>query len=432
MRTPWGDASELRERMMRPGRGVPREVAERNHRERLFAAMVAIVVEKGYDATRVADLVELAGISRSAFYRQFSDKQECFLAAVEGLVQPTFDALIPQAELAPPGEERLQQTIEALLRLIASQPAASKMCFVEIYAAGPEAVAVIERTTDRVERFVIDLFDQVPGRKGMPPQLLRAMIGGLQKVIHKRLYRDEQDELVELAQQICGWWLSYPPPPGPLQVLRRRTKRPRPFEERQAVSGPADRLLRALAAVVAEKGYPAVTVAEIVERASTSQRTFYEHFANKEEALLAALDAGSAQWLATTLPAFRRASDWQHAVRGAYEGMFAFGIEEPEYSRLGAVEMYAAGKRALATRDRIMEPLENLLAPGYELAPDTPAIAAEAIGGAIHALAYDQVKTKGPESLPELVPMSTYLTLAPFLGAEQAYELASGGGTKPD
>ncbi len=171
-------------------------------------------------------------------------------------------------------------------------------------------------------------------------------------------------------------------------------------------------------------------MAEIVERAATSQRTFYEHFANKEEALLAALDAGSAQWLANTLPAFRRAPDWQHAVRGAYEGMFAFGIEEPEYSRLGAVEMYAAGKRALETRDRIMEQLETLLGPGYELAPETPPIAAEAIGGAIHALAYDQVKRKGPESLLELVPMSTYLTLAPFLGAERAYELASGGSGK--
>jgi AcrR family transcriptional regulator len=430
VRTPWGDATELRERMMRPGRGVPREEAERNHRERLFAATVATVVEKGYDATRVADLVKLAGISRSAFYRQFADKRECFLATAEELVQPTFDAVMERAAEVPPGEGRMRMTIQALLELIASEPAASKMCFVEIYAAGPEAVEVIERTTDQVARFVIDLFDQIPGREGMPPQMVRAMIGGLQKVIHKRLYRDEEAALLELAPQLSTWWLSYWPPPGPLQVPRRRVKQPRPLAERQAVSGQAERVLRALAAVVAEKGYPEVTVAEIVERAATSQRTFYEHFANKEEALLAALDAGSAQWLANTLPAFRRAQDWQNAVRGAYEGMFAFGIEEPEYSRLGAVEMYAAGKRALETRDRIMEQLEALLAPGYEVAPDTPPIAAEAIGGAIHALAYDQVKAKGPESLPELVSMSTYMTLAPFIGAEQAYELAGGPAAK--
>jgi len=85
--------------------------------------------------------------------------------------------------------------------------------------------------------------------------------------------------------------------------------------------------------------------------------------------------------LAKTLPAFRRAQSWQQAVRTAYDEMFSFGPEEPEYSRLGAVEMYAAGKRALETRDAIMEGLEALLAPGYELAPATPAIAAEAIGG---------------------------------------------------
>ncbi len=293
----------------------------------------------------------------------------------------------------------MRQAVEAFLNLIVAQPAASKMCFVEIYAAGPEAVAVIERTLDTFAEFGAEMFEQIPGREGMPREMVRAMIGGLQKVVHKRLYRDEQDELVELAPQIYRWWLSYPPPPGPLETAkRRRAKRPVPFAERQANTSPADRVLRALAAIVAEKGYPAATVAEIVDRASTSQRTFYENFSNKEEALLAALDAGSAQMLASTLPAFRRAADWQHAVRGAYERMFAFGLEEPEYSRLGAVEMYAAGKRALQTRDTIMEGLEALLAPGYELAPDTPPIAAEAIGGAIYALVYDQVRERGPRA----------------------------------
>ena len=264
----------------------------------------------------------------------------------------------------------------------------------------------------------------------MPREMVRAMIGGLQKVVHKRLYLDQQDELVELAPQIFSWWLSYPPPPGPLQAPKRRTRPTQPFEERQALASPAERLLRGLAATISEKGYPATTIAEIVDRAATSQRTFYENFANKEEALVAAIDSGSALMLANTLPAFRRGPDWQHAVRGAYEGMFAFGVEEPEYSRLGAVEMYAGGKRALQTRDTIMEGLEALLQPGYELSPDAAPIAAEAIGGAIYALVYDKVRATGPESLPELIPMATYMTLAPFVGADKAYELAKGGGER--
>ena len=75
--------------MLRPGRGTPREEAERNQRERLFAATVATVAEKGYEATTVADLVKLSGVSRSAFYRHFEDKQECFLTAAEALIEPT-------------------------------------------------------------------------------------------------------------------------------------------------------------------------------------------------------------------------------------------------------------------------------------------------------------------------------------------------------
>src|SRR3954454_10306657 len=105
VRTPWGNAAELRDRKLRPGRGTPREEAERNQRERLFAAMVATVAEKGYEATTVADLVKLSGVSRSAFYRHFEDKQACFLAAIEALVEPTFDRLAGD-ETAPPGMER--------------------------------------------------------------------------------------------------------------------------------------------------------------------------------------------------------------------------------------------------------------------------------------------------------------------------------------
>ena len=165
MRTPWGDATELRARMMRPGRGMPREEAERNQRERLFAAMVASVVEKGYDATRVADLVELSGISRSAFYRQFADKKECFLAAAGELIEPTVTAMAQAERASSSGEERMREAVQAFLALIVSQPAASKMCFVEIYAAGPEAVVLIERALAAFEKFALEQFEQIPGRE---------------------------------------------------------------------------------------------------------------------------------------------------------------------------------------------------------------------------------------------------------------------------
>ena len=423
VQTPWGDANQLRAKMLPPGRGTPRAEAERNQRERLFAAMVAVVSEKGYEATTVADLVELSGVSRSAFYRHFEDKQQCFLAAIEALVEPALGTVTEASD--SPDKEVAKQAFETLLKLIVSQPAAAKMSFVEVYAAGPEGVALVDRTLDAFEILVKRMLDSIPGHEGMPSEIVRALIGGIQKVIHKRLYRGEEGGLTELAPQLWDWIFCYPPPPGPLRAPRRRSLQTPAFEERQAASNPPERILRALAAVVSEKGYPETTVAEIVDRAKTSQRTFYENFENKEDAMVAALDSGSAQMLAAALPAFRRSSDWSHAVRDTQEAMFKFGVGEPEYARLGAVEMYAAGTKALEQREVVTEGMEGLLAPGYELKPNVPEITAEAIGGALYALFYDHVKQKGAERLAEMVPLAVYVTLAPFLGADEAYALAT-------
>lgn len=387
--------------------------------------MVATVDKKGYEATTVADLVELSGVSRSAFYRHFEDKQMCFIAAVEAIIEPTLARLWAD-ETAAPGIERAQQAFSSVIQAIVEQPAAAKMCVVEIYAAGDQGAALVDRIVESSTDLAAQLLEQVPERQGMPRELVRALVGGIQKVIHKRLYRGQEKDLLELVPQLWDWVFGYPVPPGPLKARRRRNAKALPFEERQKVANPPERLLRALAAVVAEKGYPETTVAEVVERASTSQRTFYEHFKNKEDAIVAALDSGSAHMLAAALPAFRRAADWKHAVHDTIEAMFCWGAEEPEYARMGGKEMYAAGTRALDQREIVTEGMEGLLAPGYELKPDTPPIAAEAVGGALYELLYDHVNKKGPETLPDLVPTLVYVTLAPFLEAEDAYEVAVG------
>jgi AcrR family transcriptional regulator len=424
VRTPWGEASELRSRMLSRGPGTPPEEVRRNQRERLFAAMVATVAEKGYEATRVEDLEALSGVSRSTFYRLFPDKQACFLAAVEALVEPTIAIGSMPAGQAP-SLDVARQAFTAFVELIVRQAAASRMCFVELYAAGPEAVEVADRAMDAFQGLMQKSLEQMPGRQRMPPVIARAMVGGLRKIVHTRLYRREEEDLLELIDEMWQWGLSYLPPPRPLRRPRRRQPRPRPPLEE--IPDTDERLLRATAVAVTERGYPETKVADIVETASASVRTFYEHFPGKEEAMLAALDRGSALMLAATLPAFRRGPDWPSAVRGSLAAMLAFGAEEPEFTRLGTIEIYAAGRRALEQRDEVMGGLESLLAAGYELAPETPAIAAEAIGGAVYSLIYDQVRAGGPESLPQIGPVATYLALVPFIGAEQACEVANGG-----
>jgi AcrR family transcriptional regulator len=243
--------------------------------------------------------------------------------------------------------------------------------------------------------------------------MIRAMIGGLQKVVHKRLYRDEQDELVELAPQIWQWWLSYPPPPGPLRATRRRSQEARPFEERQAVGNPAERVLRALAATVAEKGYPATTVAEVVERASTSQRTFYEHFANKEECILALFDAANQLLLTRILGAVAEAGE--DPVARMREGMREFLVvidAYPAQAQTLLVEIIGAGPAAMRRRDEIVASFAQVLFRENETQAQESvmprfksSLDAFAIVGAIAELVSRQLRLGEPEHSADLQPV---------------------------
>ena len=51
------------------------------------------------------------------------------------------------------------------------------------------------------------------------------------------------------------------------------------------------RILFAMAEAVADQGYPAVSVADVVRRAGVSRATFYEMFSDKQDCFLAAFDA---------------------------------------------------------------------------------------------------------------------------------------------
>ena len=87
-----------------------------------------------------------------------------------------------------------------------------------------------------------------------------------------------------------------PPETSILTVLPRgRHAAPRPVvREAQRV-----RMLAAMVQAVAEKGYARVAVADVIERAGVSRKTFYEQFANKEDCFLAAYDATVDDLLAT-------------------------------------------------------------------------------------------------------------------------------------
>jgi AcrR family transcriptional regulator len=80
-----------------------------------------------------------------------------------------------------------------------------------------------------------------------------------------------------------------------------------------------ERLLDALAASIAEDGYRGTTVADIVRRARTSRRTFYEHFSDKEACFVALLTDANEQMIRQITAAVDQRAPWTTQVRQAVE-----------------------------------------------------------------------------------------------------------------
>jgi AcrR family transcriptional regulator len=79
------------------------------------------------------------------------------------------------------------------------------------------------------------------------------------------------------------------------------------------------RLLAGMAAAIAERGYPQVTVADIVRLARTSRRTFYEHFPDKQQCLVALILDSHRRVVAAVAGAVDITAPWTLQVRQAIE-----------------------------------------------------------------------------------------------------------------
>lgn len=428
LKTPWGDADTLRDRPTPGGRGGDRTAIRREQAERFQAAVVASCFEKGYEATSVEDLVRISGSSRATFYEIFGDKLHCFRAAEEAIIGKAIALLAARLDGEGDAIERARAGLEAFVKLIVSQPAAARMCLIEAYGAGETAIEPVREALDRIILVVRDALERIPGRGPMSLELVSGIVGGLNQVIYGRLLTHREAELPDLVPELWAWAMNFPPPPVPLRRGGRLiVSRPVPSTAPFASYSVEQRIIRAVAAMVASKGYPAMTLAEVAAAASISQTTFYEYFDGKADALVAAVESSGAQLCGAVLPAIRRTDDWRIAMRIGFEEICAFLASEPDFASMRCVDVYAAGPEAIAVRERSgVQIITELAGPAFEdRGLSASALENEASSGAIYAILFEGVRSGRTAELPRLAPYLTYFALVPFVGAEEAAEIAN-------
>jgi len=217
----------------------------------------------------------------------------------------------------------------------------------------------------------------------------------------------------------------------PLLVLPRgRHAAPREV----VVESQRERLLGAMADAVAEKGYARTAVADVIERAGVSRKTFYEHFANKDACFLTAYDTGVDALLEAIDDAIAgEAPDWVGAAIAGTRCYLDSLAANPAFARTFLVEILGAGHDALERRSQVHARFAAQLAAVHGAArndlPELPEVAAyvfRAAVGAVNELVAEELLRRGPESLPGMLVEVLDVQLSLQLGRELADRLTAG------
>jgi len=425
--TPWGDSRELSTRKLRPGPGATRQQVEANQRERLFGAMVAAVAEHGYEATRVADVLEISGVSRNTFYKHFDNKLDCFLETMDAVVRCGGSVVVAAyLDFEGPWDERLAVGLNELIATIVAQPAAARLFYVESAAAGPEAVEKVDEFGDRLFELIRQALDESPDHVGLPSQLLSAILKGVRRVMQARLRAGREDELVELGPQLLQWALGYHTPRHPL--VGPSEPPPQKIQIRQPnLDDPRQRIMSAVMELMATKGYQSMTITDIAQEGAVSLTTFYRNFQSKDEVVVAALRRSTDQIIEAVAPVFRDAPAWPQAVAAVLRAFLAFLVIERPFARFGGVDVHSGSQLVLDVRQQMLATTQVFGAEGYRQHPEVDLLAGEAIGASIDALLFDQIIRNGEQRLYEIAPTVIYLALVPFLGPDEACAIANSG-----
>src|SRR5215210_1752545 len=123
-------------------------------------------------------------------------------------------------------------------------------------------------------------------------------------------------------------------PPASQDIPRRLPRGTHGLDRDVVEASQRARLLQAVGRAVAERGYAAATIDDVVRRAGVSKKTFYEHFADKEECFLAAYEAASAQLLERVREAHATEDAWLERTRTQISAYLRWLAADPALARV--------------------------------------------------------------------------------------------------
>jgi TetR/AcrR family transcriptional regulator len=405
-----------------------------HQRARIHGAMVEAVAENGYQGTSVKQVIGLAGVSRRSFYEQFANKEECFFATFDLIVGRDIEQL-RKAYLATDGpiEERAQAVFQTLAQTIADDRNATLLVVLEAQRSGVAGVLRLRKALGVCEQMLAHSFAEAPGAVPLPMPIVRAIAGGLHRIMATVLRHEHTTANVDLAEEMLGWTLLFQAPAAEHMAehmaaglaMRLREISSAYGHRLSGAEAPSrderTRLLQGILRLVSREDFFGLSAPQIADEANVPIDTFCELFATKSDCFLAALDMIGDELLAIAADPDLVSSDWAQAVRRVLAQLMRHLADHPLHARTLTQEGFFAGTDAVERIHELSHSIATLLTEGAP-AQARGSLTTDAVAGAIWHTIRCQVLSGRIPLLAALSDHLAYVVLAPFIGAEGALQ----------
>ncbi|MGH2832286.1 MAG: TetR/AcrR family transcriptional regulator [Solirubrobacteraceae bacterium] len=420
-----------------PGLRLPHEQVVASQRERLLSAATDLAAEQGAQDTSIHDLASRAGISRAAFYEVFANKNDCLLYAYDThLARAEAQIITAYRDPNLHGIDALRAAIAALLEWVIAWPSAAQLCTAEIVSAGPDAIERRNQCKAAGEAALARALEQIYPQQSNAI-LMRGILAGAEQLIHSHASSGQVHLLAGTEDDLLSWILTYDRSPdhgrdrASPQISGPPTEDQSPAEAIDTVKGSHDpviqrkRISTAVLQVAAAKGYRATNFRDIAHTANISLSTFYKHFGSKREAFLAAFDECAQEISAATNGMLDPDGTKPEAVRDAIAALLGYLADHPAIARISLIDIYSADKPGIERVDRLLACYSSIpILDGKRRLVAPPNICTLVTGG-IAGILHQHIAADRCEKLPGLTAPLTYFVLAPLVGSERAFGIAT-------
>ncbi len=177
------------------------ELVDSPKREKILEGMLDAVGAEGYDGTSVRTVLDRTGLYRQAFYDNFADKDECYLAALAMGISRLEAVAAHGAASHESWRGKLRGGLGALLDRLDAEPDFGRGVVIGVHAAGPDALSIRAKAMKRAAEF-IDLARLDLGQAETPPQIApEGIVAGIHAIVHSRLSTGATDGFRDLLPE---------------------------------------------------------------------------------------------------------------------------------------------------------------------------------------------------------------------------------------